>query len=360
MIGIVSYGGWIPFLRLKIEEIERVWVNIPVSRLTNKFKLTERAVLQPNEDSNTMAVAAGKRALRMTGAEWGDSIDAVFLGTCTNPYDTRASVTVLQEALGFRKNVISADIQFGGKSGTTGMQLCHALVGSGMAKYAMAVGSDTINRHTAPGYQHEFAASAGAVAVIIGNENVIAGIKGTSSYSSELSDFFRLEGERYIVDNNFNGQPYPEFEIGMMAHVKGAADDLLEKTGMKAGDFDYAVFQQPYGSIPYLLGERLGFTKEQIAPGVVADKIGDCGSASAMLGLANVLDNAKPNETIFMVSYGFGAGADAFILETTAEIASKRPAKTVSELLSNKKYVDYAIAIRNEYKYMQEMSPYYM
>lgn len=359
MTGIVSYGSWIPFLRLKVEEIEKVWVNVPLSKLKNGRRLSERAVLQPNEDTNTMAVAAGKRALRMAGAEWADDVDAIFLGTCTNPYDTRASVTVLQEALGFRKDVISADIQFGGKSGTTCMQLCYALVESGLAKQAMAVGSDTINRHTSPGYQHEYSASAGAVAVILGKQNVIAEIKGTASYSSELSDFFRLEGERYIVDNNFNGQPYPEFEIGMMAHTAGAANKALNDLGMKSSDFDYAVFQQPYGSIPFLIADRLGFTKEQVTAGVIADRIGDCGSASAMLGLANVLDNAKPGERILLVSYGFGAGADAFVLEVTSEISEHKPAKTVEELLNNKKYVDYANAIRNEYKFMQEMSPFY-
>lgn len=360
MIGLVSYGGWIPFYRIKVEDIGRVWANIPLSKIKDGQKLSERAVLQPNEDTNTMAVAACKRALEMAGFDTGASLDAIFLGTCTNPYNTRASVTVIQEALGFKKNVISSDIQFGGKSGTTSMQICYSMVKSGIAKQAMAIGSDTINRHTSPGHFHEYSASAGAVAVIIGSENVIAEIKGTSSYSSDLSDFFRIEGQRYIVNNNFCGQPYPEFEIGMMDHVNGAFKELLKNVKMKATDFDYAIFQQPYGSIPYLLGKRLGFTLEQIKPGVVANLIGDCGSASAMLGLAQVLDNAKPGEKIIMISYGFGAGADAFVLEVTPKIMNKRPKRTVKSLLNNKKYIDYANSIRYEFKYMQEMGPLYM
>ena len=358
MAGIVSYGAWIPFLRISVDDIVKVWDNIGISKVKNSYKLTERAVLQPNEDSNTMAVAAARRAIAMQGGSV-ENIDGVFLGTCTNPYDTRASVTILQEALGLKRSVISSDLQFGGKSGATGIQLGMALIGSGMAKQVLAVGSDTINRHTAPGVLHETAASAGAMAVILGSEDIIADIKGTASFSSDLTDFFRIEGDRYIQDNGVGGQPYPEFEIGMMAHIKGAGDALMEKLNCKAEDFTYAVFQQPYGSIPYILGERMNFTENQIAPGVVSDKIGDCGSASAMLGLAQVLDNAKPGEKIFFAAYGFGAGADAFVLEVTDGIERVNPKKTVADLLAYKRVVNYADAIRYEYKYMQELQPYY-
>lgn len=358
MTGIVSYGAWIPFLRISVDDIVKIWDNTGLSKVKEGHKLTERAVLQPNEDSNTMAVAAARRAIAMAGGS-AEDIDGVFLGTCTNPYDTRASVTVIEEALGLKRSVISSDLQFGGKSGTTGMQLGMALIGSGMAKQVLAVGSDTINRHTAPGVLHETAASAGAMAVILGSENVIAEIKGTASYSSDLTDFFRIEGDRYIQDNGAGGQPYPEFEIGMMAHIKGASDTVMNKLGCKPEDFDFAVFQQPYGSVPYIVGERLGFTEPQVTPGVISDKIGDCGSASAMLGLAHVLDNAKPGQKIFLAAYGFGAGADAFVLTVTDEIAKVKPKKTIADLLAYKRIVSYADAIRYEYKYMQELQPFY-
>lgn len=358
MTGIVSYGEWIPFLRLPVERIWDVWKNTSIAKITDKYKLTERTVLQPNEDSNTMAVAAASRAISAMGGEV-KNIDAAFLGTCTNPYDTRASVTVMQEALGLKKQIISSDLQFGGKSGTTAMQIGLALIQSGMARQVLAVGSDTINRHTAPGFLHEYAASAGAVAMVLGSEKVIAEIKGTASWSSEVTDFFRIEGDRYIQDNGVGGQPYPEFEIGMMAHVKGASEALLTQLGCKPEDFQYAIFQQPYGNISYIVGERLGFTEAQVAPGVVSNRIGDCGSASAMIGLAQVLDHAKPGDKIFFSAYGFGAGADAFVLEVTDEIRNYKPKKTVDDLIAYKRVVDYAESIRNEYKYMQELQPYY-
>ena len=48
------------------------------------LKLDERAVLQPNEDTITLAVGAGQRALEHAAIDRG-RIGAAFLGTCTNP-----------------------------------------------------------------------------------------------------------------------------------------------------------------------------------------------------------------------------------------------------------------------------------
>ena len=130
-----------------------------------------------------------------------------------------------------------------------------------MAELALAIGADTINRHTCPGRMAEYAGSAGAVAVVLGTENVIAEIRGTASYASDLSDSFRVEGERYIQDIGDGGKLYPAFEVGMVEHVTKAAEALSAKVGVTAADYDYAVFQQPYGVIPHVLGERLGFKK---------------------------------------------------------------------------------------------------
>jgi len=358
MASIVGYGAWIPYARISVDEIHRVWHNQSVGHL-RELRLTERAVLQPNEDTITLAVGAAERALEHAGVERG-SIDAVYLGTCTNPYDSRPSVTLVSEALGLGYGAFSADVQFAGKSGTAAIQICMALIDSGMAKTGLAIGADTINRHTAAGRVAEYAASAGAVALVLGRGDAIAEIVGTTSFASDLSDFFRVEGERYIQDIGEGGTIYPAFEIGMVEHVTHAANALLDRLGRKPADYDYVVFQQPYGNIPYVLAERLGFSEAQVAPGVVATHIGDCGAASSLLGLANVLDTANGGQTILLVSYGFGAGADALSLITTPRIEIRRPRHTIASLLANKSVVDYATAARLEYKYGGDMSPLYL
>jgi 2-acetylphloroglucinol acetyltransferase len=359
MTGIVGYGVWIPYLRVSVDEIYRAWRNQDLRHLKEGLHLRERAVLQPNEDTITLSVGAAERALEHASIDLS-RIGAAFLGTCTDPYDSRPSVTVISEALGLPYGVFSADVQFAGKSGTTAVQIGMGLVASRMTEHALCIGTDTINRHSCPGRIAEYSASAAAVAVVLGNQQPIAEITHTSSYASDLSDAFRIAGERYIQDIGDGDKLYPAFEAGMVEHVTKAAKTLFERTGLEPKDYDFAVFQQPNGAIPFVLGERLGFSVDQIKPGVVATDIGDCGAASALLGLAAVLDQAARGCRILVVSYGFGAGADAFSIETTAEIERRRSSHTVVEALRRKSMIDYATACRLEYKYAQDSSPLYL
>lgn len=360
MAGIIGYGAFIPFTRIRVEEIHHAWRNTSLDLLKNILQVNERAVLQPNEDTITLAVAAAKGAIEQAGVD-RKAIDALFLGTCTNPFDSRPSSTIVAEALGTSSHFIGGDIQFSGKSGTTAIQVCLGLIRSGMAKIGLAVASDTINRHTCPGRFYEYTASAGSAAFLIGQENPLADIVGTHSYATDLSDFFRTEGERYIQNIGTGGELFPAWEIGFVDHVVHAGESLMTSLNLRPKDYTYAIFQQPYGFAPYAVGDRLGFTKEQIEPGVIAPMIGDCGAASSLLGLVNVLDCAQKGQRIFLASYGFGAGSDALSLEVTPAIEMKRAKVPLATYLFEKKsMVDYATACRLEYKYMQDLSPLYV
>ena len=61
------------------------------------------------------------------------------------------------------------------------------------------------------------------------------------------------------------------------------------------------------------------------------------------MGLAATLDIAKPGELILLISYGSGAGSDAFIFETTKkidEVRDKAP-KLRKQLDDYKFYLEY-------------------
>jgi len=363
MVGIIGYGCSVPYLRIKIEEIYNVWRNYSLDFLKEKLGLNERAVLQPNEDSITLAISASEIALKHAIDK--EKIRALYFGTCTNPYDSKPSATIIAEALGLSGCLMCGDVQFSSKSGTTAIQICMALVESGIVSYGLAIGSDTINRHACPGRLLEYEASAGAASFVIGKDEPIAEIEGTYSFVSDTSDFWRCEGDRYIQSTGLSphspsGDAHPMWEVGYVEHISRAHERLMQKLGLKPEDYSYAIFQQPFGNAPYYIMERLGFKMEQVKPGVIAHLIGDCGSASALLGLANVLDSAKPEERIFVASYGFGAGSDVFSLKVTSHIEEKRPEVTLKKFLERKKLVNYADAVRNEYKYLQDLNPTYL
>jgi hydroxymethylglutaryl-CoA synthase len=111
----------------------------------------------------------------------------------------------------------------------------------------------------------------------------------------------------------------------------------------------------PNGKFPRDVARRLGFSKEQLSVSLTVDHIGNPYSASAMMGLAAVLDVAKPGEKIFMTSYGSGAGSDAFVWETTPllprvqKIRGKRQ-ELVTQQIVKKHYVNYVEYLKQTHK----------
>src|SRR5208337_1519564 len=133
---------------------------------------------------------------------------------------------------------------------------------------------------------------------------------------------------------------------GYFKHVKGASNLLFEQTKKTAKDFTYAVFHQPNAKFPQKVAKDLGFTTEQIKPGLVVPRLGNTYSGASPIGLAATLDIAKPGDTIFVCSFGSGAGSDAFDIEVTDAIQSdtfrRDAAPGVEQLLKNPIYLDYA------------------
>ena len=91
------------------------------------------------------------------------------------------------------------------------------------------------------------------------------------------------------------------------------------------------------------VGKILGIPREKIEPGWLVPTLGNTYSGSSPMGLTSTLDIAKPGHRILMVSYGSGAGSDAFIFRVTDRIEEVRDrAEKTRDLLDNNKiYIDY-------------------
>jgi hydroxymethylglutaryl-CoA synthase len=77
-----------------------------------------------------------------------------------------------------------------------------------------------------------------------------------------------------------------------------------------------------------------------VKTGLVARRMGNAYAGSSLLGLAAVLDIARPGDRIFFCSYGSGAGSDAFAFHTTPKIAARRDGPAVADYLDRRQVVD--------------------
>jgi hydroxymethylglutaryl-CoA synthase len=117
--------------------------------------------------------------------------------------------------------------------------------------------------------------------------------------------------------------------------------------GTEPADYTYAVFHQPNAKFPQTAAKQLGFTSEQIAPGLLANDIGNAYAGSALLGLTAVLDVVVPGDRVLLVSYGSGAGSDAFSLRATeAVLARQERAPLTQDYIARHKEVDYGTYVR--------------
>ena len=331
-VGLIGYGVYIPRYRIAAREIARVWTDgqggVPVE---------SKSVTGPDEDTITLAIEAARNAIARAGLA-PERLGAVWVGSESHPYSVKPSGTIVAEALGATPWVSAADWEFACKAGSEALTAAMGLVGSGMQEYALAIGADTAQGR--PGDALEYTASSGAAALIVGPaEEALATIEATVSHVSDTPDFFRRADRPYPVHGNrFTGEP------AYFHQIQAAGAALLDGLGRAPGDFTYAVFHQPNAKFPQVAAKRLGFSDAQIAPGMLSPTIGNTYSGAALAGLCATLDVAQPGDTIFMASYGSGAGSDAYALTVTERLLERRArAPLTAAYLRRAVFVDYAI-----------------
>jgi len=311
--GIVSYGAYVPRYRITPAEIGKVWGSDGES-VGQGLNVVRKSVPAPDEDTITISTEALRTALARGGID-PQQIGAVYVGSESHPYAVKPTATVVAQAVGATPHLTAADFEFACKAGTAAIQTCLGLVGAGMVRYGVAIGTDT--SQGAPGDALEYSASAGGAAFVIGREKVICRVHRTVSYTTDTPDFWRREGQRYPSHGGrFTGEP------AYFRHVTECARAMFEAAGTAPKDYAHVVFHQPNGKFPQRVGRQLGFSETQMRYGLVTPYIGNTYSGAALIGLANVLDHARPGERILVVGYGSGAGSDSFDLEATDEIAA--------------------------------------
>ncbi|MRR52508.1 MAG: hydroxymethylglutaryl-CoA synthase, partial [Rhodocyclaceae bacterium] len=233
------------------------------------------------------------------------------------------------------------DWDFACKAGAEAMVAAIAMVGAGMGRYSLAIGMDTAQGRPADAL--EYTAAAGGAAFILGPaDESLATIQATYSYVTDTPDFWRRAHQRYPEHGQrFTGEP------AYFKHISEAATCLMDEAGLKPADFDFVVFHQPNAKFPQRVGAQLGFTPEQLKTGLLSPVIGNTYAGAAMIGLTAILDIAKPGQRILMVSYGSGAGSDAFLLETTDLVRQRQGlAVGTQEYIARRTEVDYGMYVR--------------
>ena len=306
MIGIRSYGGYIPHYRMNRLVIfgSMGWIN-PANILNAQG---EKAVANFDEDSVTMAAAAAADCVTDFNR---DLIGGVYFASTTASYKERLCANLVAGALATREDVRTADFGNGLKAGTTALISALDAVSAGTAENVVVSAADC--RLGTMGSPQELMFGDGAAAFMVGDTDVIAEFKGSYSTGHDFVDHFRGGGakfdrqweERWIRDVGF-GEFIPEVVNG-----------LCDKYGVTTGDFAKVIYPCYYGGARKAINKKLTLEPDQVIDNLQA-VVGDTGTAQPLLMLVKALEESKPGDKILLVSYG--SGCDALFFEVTDNI----------------------------------------
>ena len=322
MIGVCSYGGYVPRHRLNRGLIFNAmgWMNPANIALVRG----EKAVANFDEDSITMAVAAGIDSLK--GIE-RSKVEGVYFASTSMPYKERLNAGIIMAALGLNDHIRAADFSGGLKAGTTALLSALEGVESKRTNNMLVCSSDC--RLGRPASPQEMIFGDAAAALLVGDEGVIAEFKGSYSITYDFGDHYR--GGTAKFDRQWEDRWIRD--LGFDQFVPEVVNGLLDKYQLKITDFAKVIYPCHYGAARKRLNKVLGIAPEVEQSDLQAE-IGESGTAQSLVMLVSALEEAKPGEKILVVS--FGSGCDALYFEVTEDIENKKDRDGISRCLTNK------------------------
>ncbi|MEW6667995.1 MAG: OB-fold domain-containing protein [Thermodesulfobacteriota bacterium] len=321
MVGITAFQAYVPPYRLSRAEVSRAW--------GTRSSGGERAVAKYDEDSVTMAVEATSGCLRSLPQQ----PEGLFFATTTSPYREKQAASLLTAAADLSREIRTADFSDSLRASTNAMAAAVDAVQSGTARSIVVAAADCRMAEGKSPFEQLF--GEGAAAIAVGRENVLASLEGSCSLSSELIDWWRLDGEvftrsweeRFVISE------------GYLKTMQQVISQLMARHGLHPKDFSKAVYYGPDEKSHALLARRLGFDRATQVQDPLFDRIGNTGTAALPLMLIDALEKASPGDLLLVANYG--DGADALVLRVTENVRSFRPHRGIEKLLGRRIPVQY-------------------
>jgi len=320
MNGIVACGVYLPYYRLDRKAIGTA-LGVPPGRGT-------RAVASYDEDTTSMAVEAGRFALR---AAPGVKPRALYFATAVPGYLDKTNATAIHAALGLDDSAMAFDMVGSIRSGAGALRAA-----LDAARPTLVALSDL--RTGLPGGGDERDMGDAAVALLCARAEdgapVLAEPIATASASGEFLERWRVPGEAFSRqwEERFGEHVYVPL-------AQAAVGEALKQAGVEAGGIGRLIVAGPHGRAVKRAAAAVG-TKPEALGDDLTGVIGNTGTAHGALLLADALERAAADEIIVLVS--LADGADVIVWKTTDAAAARRPDATVAQRAASGASVPYA------------------
>ncbi|KPK48070.1 MAG: hypothetical protein AMJ77_00920 [Dehalococcoidia bacterium SM23_28_2] len=322
MIGVKSYGAYIPKYRLGKETAG--W-GFPA----------EKAVANFDEDSITMAVAAGMDCLRGMDRS---QVDGILYATTTAPYVEKQGAALIATALDLRRDITSADVTDVLRAGTTALKMALDAVRAGTANSMLVVASDC--RMATPKGGLDRAMGDGAVALLVAKDGVVAEVEASYHITDHMLDIWRSSDESTVR----NWEDRFVIEEGIFRVIPEAVSAFMAKNNLSQKDFQKVAYHSIDARRHTELAKTMKFEGDQVQDPLYS-QVGNTGVAFPLMLMVAALEEAKAGDKILVVGYGdgcdvhsvkVGEGIDKIRQERRGvkkHVEAKRVLKTYDEYL---------------------------
>ena len=307
MAKILRYGSYVPYCRLQRARL-------------GAGGRGERAIASFDEDATSLAVEAGREAMR-----GGAPVPAaVFFASTSHPYAEKLNAAGVHAALDLPPEARLLDLASSSGAGLAALSLASTINARGPSLICCA---DVVVG--APMGAREAMGGDAACAFLVGDgEESVARILGSASHAEELLDVWRGPEQQFARqwEERFAQQR-------LVPALASAFQRCLAESGVAPSDLKRVAVDSGHRKVGSQFARAAGLGSDQLADDL-SGTVGRAGAAHAGLLLASLLDSAEPGDTFAVLSAA--DGASAVIVQATERIADNRPAHSVSDWIESK------------------------
>lgn len=318
MIGILSYGAYIPRTRLPLSAI---------GGRPAKDGGPEKAVAWNDEDAITLGVTAALHCLRGFDRS---RVDLLVFASTTLPFQEKQASALVARVLDLPRAVQTSDQTGTTRAGTIALRAAFDAVKAGSARCALVIASDV--RLAAPNSGLEANFGDGAAAFLVGDGDAIATLDDFAAVADEVTDVWRPASQAYV----HSWEDRFVIQESYSPNVAAAIQALLERSQTKIANYDRIALYGPDARSHSDAARAAGIGRDQIVAPLYG-RLGNAGTAFAPLLLVSALESAKAGERILVVN--FGNGADATSFRTTPQIEKTGDRRGVEWNLARRRVV---------------------
>lgn len=318
MIGITSYGAYIPRTRLPFSVI---------GGHPPKEGGPERSVAWNDEDAITLGAAAAIHCL--AGID-RSQIDMLIFASTTLPFQEKQAAALVARVLDLGRDVQTSDHTGSTRAGTSALRAAFDAVKAGSARCALVIASDARLAPPKSGMETNF--GDGAAAFLVSDGDAIATLEGFHALADEVTDVWRPTGhefthtweDRFVIQESFT------------PNMNSAIAGYLDKSGTSIGDYQRVALYAPDARSHAGVARASGVGKDALQSPLFG-RLGNAGTAFAPLQLIAALETSGPGEKILVANFGNGADATAF--QTTDAIEKLEERRGVNWNLARRRVV---------------------